>query len=265
MAFDRCDQRRFLTAYECAGSEPQFQVEAEIGPEDVHAEQSVFLGLFYCYLKPLYGNWILSPDIYISLVGPDGISCDRHGLDYAVGVALQYTSVHERAGVAFVGIAEHVFFIAFRLPGQFPLEACGEPCAASAPEAGLLDLFDDLFGGHFRQCLRQRLISVKSYIFVDILRVDDTTVPEGHPDLAREEIDTIERLRRVVGVLVACHEPFYRSSLYEVFIDDLFNVFNLYHCVHYAFRVYDNDGAFGTEAEAAGDDDLYFLVQVIFI
>ena len=182
-----------------------------------------------------------------------------------MGIALQYASVHERAGVALVSVAGYILLIAFGLQRKFPLQTSWETCAAPAPEARLLDLIDDLFRGHFRQCFCQRLVSVISYIFVDLLRVDDAAVPERYPDLALEEIDILKRFRRVFDFLVAGHEPFYRPSLYKMLIDDLFDILDPYHRIHNTFRIYDNDGAFGAKAETAGGDYLDFLVKAILI
>ena len=51
-----------------------------------------------------------------------------------MGVALHLVPVHVRAGVAFVGIADDVFLVGFRIPGDPPLEAGGETGTAPAPE-----------------------------------------------------------------------------------------------------------------------------------
>ena len=43
-----------------------------------------------------------------------------------VRIAFQYGAVHERAGVALVGVAADVFLIRLRSGGKFPLHAGGE-------------------------------------------------------------------------------------------------------------------------------------------
>ncbi len=192
MAFDGGDQCCLFTTHECTCAESQFQIEAEIGAENVLAQQSVFLCLIYGYLESFHSDGILGSDIDISLVRSDGIARYGHCLDYAVGISLQYTSVHECARVTFVSIAAYVFFVPFGLHRQFPLQAGGETSAASASEAGLFDLIDHLFRCHLSQCLCQRPVPVICYIFVDILRIDDAAVSQCYPDLTLEEVDTVQ-------------------------------------------------------------------------
>ena len=56
--------------------------------------------------QPLDRQGVLGPDVYITLVGPDGVSGDRHSLKDLLGHALEHAAVHESTGVALVGIAD---------------------------------------------------------------------------------------------------------------------------------------------------------------
>ena len=77
------------------------------------------------------------------MIGADGVAADQHALDDAVGVALEDGAVHERAGVALVGITDDVLLVAGLVVGGLPLHAGGEARAAAAAQAGLLHLLDD--------------------------------------------------------------------------------------------------------------------------
>ena len=89
-------------------------------------------------LQPLDGDGVLGPDVDVALVGPHGVARDGHGLQNGMGVALQHRAVHERAGIALVGVAADVLHPvgAHRVGGELPLFARGEARAAPAPQAG---------------------------------------------------------------------------------------------------------------------------------
>ena len=82
--------------------------------------------------------------------------CLAHCLKDGVGVALEEGTVHECARVTFVGVADHIFLFAdTALGSDLPLQAGGETRTAAAAETGLLDLGDDLLGGHLGEALAQ--------------------------------------------------------------------------------------------------------------
>ena len=56
----------------------------------------------------------------VALAGADGVGGDRHALEHPVRVALQDAAVHERAGVALVGVADHVLLRAGGLGDRAP-------------------------------------------------------------------------------------------------------------------------------------------------
>ena len=79
-----------------------------VRPEDAVAEQAVPLGLADRAAQALDRQRVLGAHVDVALVGADRVGGDRHALEHAVRVALQHAAVHERAGVAFVGVADHV-------------------------------------------------------------------------------------------------------------------------------------------------------------
>ncbi len=72
-----------------------------------------------------------------------------------MGIALQKGPVHERAGVALVGVHDHVFDGIVRISGAFPFPAGREPGPAPAPDVGFFDLFEHFDIGHLSQGLGQ--------------------------------------------------------------------------------------------------------------
>ena len=73
--------------------------------------------------EPLDGQRILGADVDVGLRGADGVGGDDHAFEQPVRVALDHGAVHERAGVAFVGVADQVLLVARRLAGELPLLA----------------------------------------------------------------------------------------------------------------------------------------------
>ena len=101
-------------------------------------------------LDPLDGQGILGAAVDDALVGADGVAGDHHAFEHRVGVPFEDGAVHERSGVALVGVADHVLLLVLRGQGELPLLARGEPAAAAAAQAGLHDLVDDLLHGSCR-------------------------------------------------------------------------------------------------------------------
>ena len=59
-------------------------------------------------MKPGYGERILGTGIDVAFAGTDRISGDGQAFDNGMRVCLQYRTVHKRAGVAFISVADNV-------------------------------------------------------------------------------------------------------------------------------------------------------------
>ena len=86
--------------------------------QDVLAEQAVLARLVEGVLEALDGQRVLGADVDVALVRADGVAGDGHALDDAVRVAFEHAAVHERAGVALVGVAEDVLGVVVLLLGE---------------------------------------------------------------------------------------------------------------------------------------------------
>jgi len=69
-------------------------------------------------------------------VGAKSVARDHHAFDDLKGVALEDRAVHERAGVAFIAIADDVFDLGFLVGRELPFLAGREARAATATNAG---------------------------------------------------------------------------------------------------------------------------------
>ena len=108
------------------------KVKIKSAVEYVFAEQTVLSRLPDCYFKPFDRYRIFCSYVYVALARTGGITADGHSLYYAVRIALEHGTIHKRAGVALVGVADDIFLIRLILSREAPLESGRESAAASA-------------------------------------------------------------------------------------------------------------------------------------
>ena len=126
-------QGGLLAADEGAGPFLDVQVEGEVRPHDVVADEAVLSRLGDGAPEPFDRQGVFGAAVDVALVGAYGVGAQHHALYYRVGVALEERPVHERTRVALVGVADDVFFVTLGLPAEFPFSARGKPAAASSP------------------------------------------------------------------------------------------------------------------------------------
>ena len=263
LAFDRGHQSGLLAAYERARAQTQLDVEIEAGAEDILAEQAVFMRLIDRDLQSLDSDRILRTDIDVALGGADRVACDRHRFQNDVGIALENGTVHERAGVAFVGVAADILLICVVACGEFPFQTGGEARAAAASQTGVEHGLDDLLGGHLGEDLAQSGITVVSDIIVDLFGIDNAAVSQSDALLLLIESSLVEGLDGVLFNGLLIEQTGHDTALVQMLLNDLGNILQLYHGVEGAFRINDHDRAESAKTEAAGGDDVDFLIQTL--
>ena len=179
-------------------------------PRMFFAEQAVFVGLVDGLADALDGKRVFGAAVDDAFVRADGAGADGHPFDDALRIAFQLGAVHEGARVAFVGVAHDVLLVAGGLFAELPFQAGGEAGAAAAADARLLDLIDDLIGGHLGERLGEGGPSVHGDVFVDAFGIDDAAVCAGDLVLMAEEVDFAEDR----------HLAFHRRTLVKVFLRD---------------------------------------------
>ena len=204
----------------------------------------------------MYGDRIFRAHINVAFVCTDGVSCDRHGFQHRVRVALQNGTAHERAGGALVGVADDVFLAGGLRFGKHPFSACREAGAAASAKSGVEHDLDDLRGRHGGEHLRQRLIAVDGYVFLDAFGIDDTAVAKGDALLLRIEgrLVKCENLVALDGFVI--EQMAHGTSADQMLLYDFGNILGLYLAVEGALRIYDHDRSERAESEASGRDDL---------
>ena len=103
-------------------------------------------------------------------------------------VSLQDRTVHESARISFVGVAYQIFFFSRALLCSVPFEPRRETGAASSAEPRYLYLFYYFFRFHGTKDFFYGLVSVYSYVILDVLRIDDSAVSQNYSLLFCHEL-----------------------------------------------------------------------------
>ncbi|OPZ46054.1 MAG: hypothetical protein BWY94_00921 [Actinobacteria bacterium ADurb.BinA094] len=260
LALDRGDQRGLLAADEGAGAELEVQVELPARTEDVASQEPALLGIGDRLGEALDGQRVLGAHVDVALVGADCPAADQHALDDRVRVALEDRAVHERAGVALVGVADEVLDVALALVGELPLDAGREPGAAAAADARVGDLLDDLLLGHRRERRARRLVAAAGEVLVEALRVDHAHVAQGDARLGLVEPDVVPVADALAGLGVLVEEALHRTAVPEVLVDHLGHVPRLEMAVQRVVAEH-GDRAHGAQAVTADDADVHLVGQ----
>ncbi len=98
-----------------------------------------------------------------------------------MGIAFKNGSVHECTRVTFVGVAAYILLICIGNEGscQFPLLSGRETCTTTSAKSGCQDGVDNLLRSHLGKNFTKCLITVNSDIFINVFRIDYTTVTKS--------------------------------------------------------------------------------------
>ena len=131
---------------------------------------------------------VLRPAVDIALRGADRVRRDGHALQDPVRVALQDAPVHERAGVAFVRVADDVSGRAVGLGHGVPLETGRDSRRRRDPadRCGSISSRTSV-GRHGREDLAERAVATALDVVLEALGVDTAGVLGRDAHLAREE------------------------------------------------------------------------------
>ena len=180
-----------------------------------------------------------------------------------MGVPFEQTPVHVGAGVALVGVDDHVLRLAGGVARFLPLPAGGKASAASAPELRLLDLLHHSFGGHLEEGLLQGSIAPDSQVVVDALRVDAPVRTEHPSHLMPIEGDVRFLLYALVGAGVRIEQPIDGGMSVDGLRDDLAGVTWFHLQVAGFVRMGHDHGASFAEPATAGLSQLHLVTEAL--
>src|SRR5674476_241339 len=179
-------------------------------------------------------------------------------------ISFEDGTVHESAGVALVGIDDHILCIARGLASSVPLDARGKTTTASSSEPGFFDLLHDLLGRHLEKSLGERRIAAKCQIVVDALRIDLDVVADDVPLLMFVERNVGLTSSLFVRGRVGIEQAIDDLLLLYGFGDDFGNVLRGHLQVAGLLRIDDDDGSTLTESWAAGPLDAHIALKPLF-
>ena len=107
------------------------------GSEPPHQPHALELGV-----QPRLQILVFAAQIEEAARRADRVAGDRHAFENAAGMRSQQHAILERAGFAFVGVADDVTLGAGRVAGGFPFEPGGETRAAAPAQVGALHFVD---------------------------------------------------------------------------------------------------------------------------
>ena len=103
------------------------------------------------------------------------------------GIALDDGPIHERAGIAFVGVADKILMVAGRLPSELPFLAGRESTSATTAKSARFDHVANLVGRHSSQKLDERLVATPGDVLFDLRRIDQAAIGQDPSRLRSEE------------------------------------------------------------------------------
>ena len=177
-----------------------------------------------------------------------------------MGIALHDGSVHERARVTLVAVADDVLHRFLRVPAHaFPLTSGGEP--AAAPEAGVGDLPADRRAVHVEQGLFKGGVPALGDVFLQIFRVTGAAAGQHHPVLLFIEGDIL--LPGIGHAVLVIGQPFDDLAAQQRSLHDLAAILRLHADIHHTQRLDMHQRS--AEAVAATHLDVQTLLRVAVV
>ena len=264
LAFDGAHEGGFFTAHEGAGALLDLQMEAEVRAENVVADEAEGFGFGKGDAEALDGKRIFGAHVHVAFGGSGGPCADEHAFDHGVGIAFKDGSVHERAGIAFVGVAEHVLGFGLFGSHELPLEAGGEACAAAAAQARGVHFFQRGFAAH-ADGLGNALIAAVGDVFKNVFRVDAAAVAQHEALLQVVEEHVAVAVARGLAGTALIVQAFHGLAFEHGGLHELFGVLGLHAHVEDAAGIEDDERSEFAEAVAAGDHDAHSVVQAVVV
>ncbi|MBA7597891.1 hypothetical protein ES703_04898 [subsurface metagenome] len=170
-----------------------------------------------------------------------------------MGVSLKDGAIHEGTRVAFVSIADNVLLLTKGISAELPLARCGEASTASAPEAGLCDLFNDSLRCHLQKSFLQCLVPAAVNIVINFLGVNVSAVSQYYALLSRVEFYIRIERYGLSGLRVSVEETLHRLAIAKMGTHDLVGILSLDMGIEDAVGFYDHIGALLAKTVAAGE------------
>ena len=177
-------------------------------------------------LQPLYCKGIFCANIDIPVMRARGNSSNQHPFNHPVRIAFHHAAVHKRAWIALVAVADDIFDLLLLRQHLRPFSSSGKASASPSPQGSLRHFVHDLQRRHVKQCFCHGAITAYRYVFFDGLRINPSTVLQGHPGLLLIERNII-LLFISFALFVMVHEALNNLICHDALVNDLLTVFCL--------------------------------------
>ncbi len=163
------------------------------------------------FLYPFEGQRIFGADIEIAFVSADSGGGNSHALQNAKGVGFHQHTIHKGAGIAFVAVANDVFFVGLCFVDGKPFQIGGESAAAAAAQAGAFDFRQYGLGITLLQALHEGGKTTVCLVFFNVQRVGVAEMFGGDVNLWIEIAVGFVR----TNVQVVTHRTFAKAVIHE--------------------------------------------------
>ena len=258
-AHDRCDQGSLFAAHERTRANANFQIEGEIGTENVPAKEAKLARLLDGNIERLHCDRIFCAAVNVTIAGTDCITTNDHAFDHRMRIALQHPAVHERTRVALIRITDHILGAVLDVAGDLPLLGCRETRAAAPAQSGCKYFLDDTFRRHLEQDFAKRLVAIGRQIVFDVVGVDLTAVTQDNADF----LGTQRAQLFIHNRLDDFAEALDNASLKEMLFDQIRNIIRGDAHIVDTFRIDHQLGTVGTASDARCLKHLNLVIQAL--
>ncbi len=188
LALDRRQQGGLFTADKRPGAFHYFERQAMSAAEYVLAQQAAFHANINRLTHATHRQRILRADVQIPFMGTNRSRRDDHALDHAIWIRFEDHTVHERARVALVTVADDVLGLVVGIRHRPPLDTRGESRSTAPSQTAVENCFDGFIALGVGEYLFHRIEAAVGDVLFDVNRVDVSTALGGDVFLSREEV-----------------------------------------------------------------------------
>src|SRR6266850_2293640 len=147
MPLNRFHQCGFLAADVPAGADKHFEIEIKLTAEDPFSQETGATAATNLLAKDFFLKMILVADVENAVLRAGDNAGDEHAFDEEMRQIGHNETVFNRAGLAFIGVANDVFHRVTFFADEFPLHAGGKSGPAHTAKFRSLELSEDLVEG----------------------------------------------------------------------------------------------------------------------
>src|SRR5260370_17048534 len=144
MAFDGFDERVFFATDVAAGTDKNFDIEAEIASEDILPKKPGVIAAADFFAEDFFLKMIFVADIKYAAYRAGDEAGDDHAFDDEMRKVGHDEAVFNGPGLAFVRVAHDIFNGIGLLANQVPFQAGGKTGAAHAFQFACLQFCEDI-------------------------------------------------------------------------------------------------------------------------